>query len=38
MRITNEEIIYELKIRLEKEKSIKNKVQIKRLIELFKEL
>jgi hypothetical protein len=38
MRITNDEIIHELKLRLEKETSIKKKVQLKQLIEIFKSL
>jgi hypothetical protein len=38
MRLTNDEIIYELKLRLEKEKSLKKKVQVKQLIELIKQL
>jgi len=38
MRLTNDDIIYELKLRLEKEKSLKKKVQIKQLIDLVKQL
>jgi len=38
MRLTNDDIIYELKLRLEKEKSLKKKVQVKQLIELVKRL
>ncbi len=38
MRIANDEIIHELKLRLEKEVSIKKKVQLKQLIEIFKQL
>lgn len=38
MRIANDEIIHELKLRLEKETSIKKKVQLKQLIEIFKAL
>jgi hypothetical protein len=38
MRLTNDDIVHELKLRLEKEKSIKQKVAIKQLIELVKEL
>jgi len=37
MRLTNDDIIAELKTRLDKEKSIKKKVQLKQLIELFKQ-
>lgn len=38
MRTSNDEIISELKQRLEKEKSIKKKVQLKELIDLIKQL
>lgn len=38
MRIGNDEIIHELKLRLEKETSIKKKVQLKQLIEAFKQI
>ena len=38
MRIGNDEIIQELTFRLEKEASIKKKVQLKQLIEIFKQL
>jgi len=38
MRIANDEIVHELKLRLEKEASIKKKVQLKQLIEIFKQL
>ncbi len=38
MRIGNDEIVNELKLRLEKEGSIKKKVQLKQLIEIFKQL
>jgi hypothetical protein len=38
MRLTTEEIIHELKLRLEKEKSIKQKVQLKHVIEQIKRL
>jgi hypothetical protein len=38
MRLTNEDIIHELVLRLDKEKSIKNKVALKRIIELVKDL
>jgi len=38
MRIANDEIIHELKLRLEKEASLKKKVQLKQLIEIFKQL
>jgi hypothetical protein len=38
MRITNDDIIAELKVRLDKEKSLKKKVQLKQLIDLIKEI
>jgi hypothetical protein len=38
MRVSTDEILYELKLRLEKEKSIKQKVQLKQLVELVKQL
>jgi hypothetical protein len=38
MRLSNEDILYELNLRLSVEKSIKKKVQLKKLIEDFKQL
>jgi hypothetical protein len=38
MRLTNDDIIHELKLRLEKEGSIKKKVQLKQIIEHLKHL
>jgi hypothetical protein len=38
MRINNEELLQELKLRLNSEKSIKNKVVIKKIIELVNSL
>lgn len=38
MRLGNDDIISELKLRLEKEKSLSKKVQIKQVIELVKKL
>jgi len=38
MRILNEDIIRELKLRLNDEKSLKKKIILKKLVELFKEL
>jgi len=38
MRLTNDDLIHELKIRLEKEKSIKRKVLLKQIIGLLREL
>jgi hypothetical protein len=38
MRINNEELLQELKLRLSSEKSIKNKVVIKKIIELVNSL
>lgn len=37
MRLTNDDIIHELKLRLAGEKSIKKKVLLKQLIELIRE-
>ncbi len=36
MRITTDDMIGELKVRLDKEKSLKKKVQLKQLIDLIK--
>jgi len=38
MRVNNEEILYELKLRLANEKSLKQKVLLKQLIELAEQL
>jgi|GEM_PF-1615287 len=38
MRIANDDIIAELKSRLDKEKSIKKKVMLKQLIDLVRQL
>ncbi len=38
MRLTNDDIIHELKLRLEKESSIKKKVALKQIIEHLKHL
>ena len=38
MRLTNEDIVHELKLRLEKEKSLQKKVQLKQVIEMIKQL
>jgi len=38
MRLGNDDIISELKVRLEKEKSLSKKVQIKQVIDLIKKL
>jgi len=38
MRLTNDDIVHELKLRLEKEISRKRKVQLKSAIELIKEI
>jgi len=38
MRITTDDMISELKVRLDKEKSLKKKVQLKQLIDLIKEI
>jgi len=38
MRISNDDVVSELSVRLEKEKSIKKKFQLKRAIEAIKAL
>ncbi len=38
MRLLNEDIMRELKLKLNEEKSLKNKVILKKIIELVKEL
>jgi len=38
MRITSDDILHEFKLRLEKEKSLKKKYQIKQIVELIKDL
>lgn len=38
MRLLNEDIIRELKLRLGEEKSLKKKIILKKLVELFKDL
>ncbi len=38
MRLINEDIIRELKLRLSEEKSLKNKIILKKIVELFKDL
>jgi len=38
MRLTNDDLIHELKLRLEKESSIKKKVQLKQLLEQMRKL
>ncbi len=38
MRLMNEEIVNELKLRLDSEKSMSKRVKLKRLIQEFKEL
>jgi hypothetical protein len=38
MRLTNDDVLHEFRLRLEKEKSLRKKVQLKQAIELVKEL
>ncbi|VVB74355.1 Uncharacterised protein [uncultured archaeon] len=38
MRLANDDIIAELKTRLDKEKSMKRRVQLKQMIDLLKQL
>jgi hypothetical protein len=38
MRLANDDIIAELKTRLDKEKSMKKRVQLKQMIDLLKQL
>ena len=38
MRLTNEDLVHEIKLRLSEEKSIKRKMQLKRMFEILNEL